>query len=48
MAAMVASTPAGIAAQAETLRDFLAVSDGETMLDRIIGGLGRLSQGGAA
>ena len=48
MAGMIANTAAGISAQAETLRDFLAITDAELMLDRIIAGLARLSQGGGA
>jgi hypothetical protein len=51
MAETVATTPAGIAEQAETMRDFVSLAgDGssEEMLDLIIAGLKRLSRGGAA
>jgi len=47
MIGLVATTPEGIAAQAEILRDFVSVSEYEPLLEQIIAGLRRLAAGGA-
>ena len=43
MSAIVATTPAGILAQAEVLRDFIATEEYEQTLKQIIAGLRRLA-----